>query len=90
MDQILMIGELIGATLFLILVQWQITKRNQHYRAILPILCLLFSIMKSIPNFKNAFYMQFSLNAFLLCIVYIMILNIPTFATLMIARKQSK
>ncbi|MGX8850556.1 hypothetical protein [Amedibacillus sp. YH-ame10] len=81
---LILLSLFIGITVLLIVIQ---KKLDNKYLMILPILCFIFSIYKSIPNFEKSFYIQFSLGAFLASLLYLMFLNIPTIALLIVSKK---
>lgn len=75
----------IGITILMVVIQKEL---DDKYLMILPILCFIFSIYRSIPNFEKTFYAKFSLGAFLASLLYFMLLNIPTIALLITSKKQ--
>ncbi|WP_223701719.1 hypothetical protein [Sutcliffiella deserti] len=47
---------------------------------VLPLIFLVFSIIISVPNFEKAFYIQFSLGAFIASLVIFLLYNLVTVA----------
>lgn len=84
-EQILTLSICIILAILLVYAQKVICKKHKNYM-LLPILWLMFTLYNSIPNFEKAFYIQFSLGAFVASIVYFILLNIPTLVMLMIVR----
>lgn len=85
-EQILTLSICIILAILLVYAQKVICKKHKNYMMMLPILWLMFTLYNSIPNFEKAFYLQFSLGAFVASIVYFILLNIPTMVMLMIVR----
>lgn len=83
-DTMISIIILIGITVLMVMIQKKLDKK---YLMILPILCFIFSIYRSMPNFEKTFYIQFSLGAFLASILYFAILNIPTMVLLIVSKR---
>ncbi|MGM9986468.1 MAG: hypothetical protein ACI35O_04480 [Bacillaceae bacterium] len=57
---------------------------------ILPMLSFFFSIIASIPNFKQAFYIQFSVGAFIASVIMFFLYNVITMILLNIYRENKE
>lgn len=80
---------IIGITILFIFIQREFKERKkERYCIILPIICFIFSVYKSIPSFEKAFYIQFSLGAFLASILFFVVLNIPTIVLFIATKKE--
>lgn len=55
-----------------------VRQEKKWFGLIMPISAFLFSIFFSIPNFKNAIYQSFSLNAFIASLILFFLFNIVT------------
>lgn len=76
-------------TIPLVFIQREIKEKHQRYIMLLPTICILLSIYKSIPNFVKSFDIQFSIGAFLASLLFLLILNIPTMALLLLSGKRT-
>lgn len=75
-------------TIPLVFIQREIKEKHQRYIMVLPALCIMVSIYKSVPNFVKAFDIQFSIGAFMASLLFLLILNIPTMSLLLLSGKR--